>query len=143
MPVVSLAAAVASPESALRAAASASIASFTLHGTAFRAEADTPIGPGGNEACIEFRLRAPGGRLAMTLNGGNVATMELPTDPPARWQHGHPGLFIGRDQGLPVCDDYLPPFRFTGTLHEVVLESTDPAAATPSASCFGRFRWGA
>jgi arylsulfatase len=35
-------------------------------------------------------------------------------------------LLLGRDRGLPVCADYDPPFPWTGTLHQVVVE-TGPA----------------
>jgi hypothetical protein len=41
---------------------------------------------------------------------------------PLRWQIGGAGLLIGRDRGFPVCDDYRPPFAFTGTLEQVVIE---------------------
>lgn len=36
------------------------------------------------------------------------------------------GLLIGRDRGVPLCDDYQPPFPFTGTLHKVVMRSSRP-----------------
>jgi arylsulfatase len=42
------------------------------------------------------------------------------------FQHGGTALVLGRDRGLPVSDDYEPPFPWTGTLHEVVVE-TGPA----------------
>ena len=107
----------------------------SLHGTMFRAEADVPIGPGSHEALVEFRPQPrSGGVLTVALDGGTVAAMALLTDLPVRWQHGHPGLFVGRDQGLPVSDDYRPPFSFTGTLHEVVLESADPSSSGPPAA---------
>ena len=49
---------------------------------------------------------------------------------PFRWQIGGAGLLVGRDRGFPVCDDYQPPFPFTGTLHQIVLEipSLEPRA---------------
>jgi len=31
-------------------------------------------------------------------------------------------MLLGRDRGFPVCDDYTPPFPFTGTLRQLVLE---------------------
>ena len=37
---------------------------------------------------------------------------------PMVFQHGGTVLMLGRDRGLPVCDDYEPPFPWTGTLHE-------------------------
>ena len=41
---------------------------------------------------------------------------------PLRWQIGGAGLLVGRDRGFPVCDDYRPPFSFTGTIERLVLE---------------------
>jgi hypothetical protein len=52
------------------------------------------------------------------------AQVELPHDLPFRWQVAGAGMFVGRDRGLPVCDDYEPPFEFEGTIEQVVLEST-------------------
>jgi arylsulfatase len=50
---------------------------------------------------------------------------------PLRWQIGGAGLLIGRDRGFPVCDDYQPPFPFSGRLERVVIEV--PALAPPEA----------
>ena len=44
------------------------------------------------------------------------------------------GLLIGRDRGLAVCDDYRPPFVFTGDLHRVDLRSGRPAARPDDAT---------
>ena len=44
-----------------------------------------------------------------------VAEGPLPRRLPMRWQIGGAGLLVGRDRGFPVCDDYQPPFAFTGT----------------------------
>jgi arylsulfatase len=44
------------------------------------------------------------------------------------------GLLIGRDRGLAVCDDYQPPFPFSGVLRRVVLESTHPEARADAAT---------
>ena len=108
---------------------------LSLHGTVLRAITEAPIGAGSHQAGVEFRPGSrAGGDLLVTLDGDTVAAMEVPTDLPARWQHGHPGLFVGHDQGLPVCDDYRPPFGFTGTLHEIVLEAADPASSSPPVS---------
>jgi len=41
---------------------------------------------------------------------------------PFRWQIGGAGLLVGHDRGFPVCDDYEPPFPFTGTLSEIAFE---------------------
>lgn len=50
------------------------------------------------------------------------------TSIPFVYQHGGASLTIGRDRGFPVCDDYEPPFCWTGSIEQVVLDST---GATP------------
>ena len=55
-----------------------------------------------------------------------VAHAVLVVPAPMVFQHGGTVLVLGRDRGLPVCRDYEPPFPWTGTLHEVVIE-TGPA----------------
>jgi arylsulfatase len=32
------------------------------------------------------------------------------------------GVCVGRDEGSPVCDDYVAPFEFTGTIHHVTID---------------------
>lgn len=39
------------------------------------------------------------------------------------------GLCCGFDSGLPMSASYAAPFRFTGTIHEVVVELHDEAGA--------------
>ncbi len=53
----------------------------------------------------------------------------LPFRLPMVWQHGGTSLRLGEDRGLPVCDDYEVPFRWTGTLHDV--EITTPPLSLP------------
>ncbi|MFM7570405.1 MAG: arylsulfatase [Betaproteobacteria bacterium] len=50
---------------------------------------------------------------------------EIPRTIPAVIETSGEGQCCGYDSGLPVTDDYEAPFRFTGTLHEVVVE-VDP-----------------
>jgi hypothetical protein len=54
-------------------------------------------------------------------------------DLPFRWQIGGTGLLIGRDRGFPVCDDYRPPFPFTGTIRHVAIEAP-PASPRDTAA---------
>jgi arylsulfatase A-like enzyme len=42
---------------------------------------------------------------------------------PITWQHGGTSLTLGYDRGLPVCDGYVPPFPWTGTLHKVRVDA--------------------
>ena len=47
------------------------------------------------------------------------------------------GLLIGRDRGLPVTDDYTPPFPFNGVMHTLRIES-GLAPAPSSGADLGR-----
>jgi arylsulfatase A-like enzyme len=101
----------------------------TLFSVLFRVASDARIASGEHRASLEYRTHAPaGGTVALALDGDRVAELEIPNDFPGRWQQGHPGLFVGRDEGFPVCDDYTPPFPFNGTLHRLALEVPDPAS---------------
>jgi arylsulfatase len=44
------------------------------------------------------------------------------------------GLHVGRDRGFPVCDDYRPPFAFTGTIERIELASGNPGARVDRAT---------
>ena len=63
----------------------------------------------------------------------SLAAGQLPRDLPFRWQIGGAGLLIGRDAGFPVCDDYEPPFPFTGALHSLTIEIPRLAPRDPEA----------
>ena len=99
------------------------VATFNLFGTAHRFEA-TPVTPRRPaHARRRVRARAAGRRPGeAVVDGEAVGEGRLPVNLPFRWQIGGAGLLIGRDRGFPVCDDYEPPFPFTGTLHRIVLE---------------------
>ncbi len=95
-----------------------------LFGRPLRIGADGRLAPGPHAVTLEYR-REPrgGGPLTLRVDGAAVASAVLPRDLPFRWQIGGAGLLVGRDRGFPVCDDYEPPFPFTGTLRGVTLES--------------------
>ena len=42
---------------------------------------------------------------------------------PLAWQHGGTSITLGQDRGLPVTDEYTPPFPWNGALHKVVIEA--------------------
>ena len=100
-----------------------------------------------NAASHEFHVRAeealPAGRLTVGLsytpadNGHGTITLSLdersigsgpiPINPTlAGVQVDGAGLRLGRDEGFPVCDDYRPPFPWTGTLYSVTFDTTRP-----------------
>jgi arylsulfatase A-like enzyme len=99
------------------------VATFNVFGTAHRFEAAQVIPPGRHALRIEYGREHPaGGPVTLSVDGEVVAEGRLPVNLPFRWQIGGAGLLVGRDRGFPVCDDYEPPFAFTGTLHRIVLE---------------------
>jgi hypothetical protein len=93
--------------------------------------------PGGNIRVRADRLLA-GGRHSVgcrlhRLDGGTrveaviddtvVGSAAAPVTLPHVWQHGGTSLLLGRDRGLPVCEDYRPPFAWNGRLRSLTVES--------------------
>jgi arylsulfatase len=99
-------------------------AAFTIYSDTQRAVSARSLAPGKHTLRLEV-ARDPSGSAKVTLCDGaaSLAECALPAGLPMRWQIGGAGLRVGEDRGLPVCDDYLPPFRFSGVLQRVVLES--------------------
>ncbi len=93
--------------------------------------------PGGNIRVRADRLLAEGRRSVgcrlHRLDGGTrveaviddtvVGSAVAPVTLPHVWQHGGTSLLLGRDRGLPVCEDYRPPFAWNGGLRSVTVES--------------------
>jgi arylsulfatase len=50
---------------------------------------------------------------------------------PTRFSITGEGLCCGYDAGMPVCADYRTPFRFTGSIHRVVVEVEGPVYVDP------------
>ena len=64
----------------------------------------------------------------LLVDGAPVEAADLPQGLGASGiQIGGGGLRLGADAGFPVSDDYWPPFPWTGTLHEVVIDGRPPA----------------
>jgi arylsulfatase A-like enzyme len=64
--------------------------------------------------------RGAPGRLQLYLDGTLVADAEAPVTTPFALNPG--ALTCGANPGSPVTPDYSSPFRFTGTLHQVVVD---------------------
>jgi arylsulfatase len=88
--------------------------------------------PGRARLRAEYDRRPEGGGpVALLLDDVRVGEGRVGLDLPVRWQIGGAPLSIGSDAGFPVCDEYDPPFPWTGTLHSVTIEvgprpPTDP-----------------
>ncbi len=99
------------------------VLSFNLFGTPYRFVSTAVIPPGRHSLGAEYRREQPaGGPVVLRVDDEVVAEGKLPVNLPFRWQIGGAGLLVGRDRGFPVCDDYEPPFPFTGVLGEIVFE---------------------
>jgi arylsulfatase len=112
------------------------VVTFNLFGAVHRCAADVAVGAGRHAIGFEYRRDeggGAGGTVAVLVDGTEHGSTTLPVDLPFRWQVAGTGLLVGRDRGLPVCDDYEPPFPFVGTIEQVVIE-------VPSLVAFARRR---
>jgi arylsulfatase len=97
---------------------------LNLFGAPVRAQATDLLPSGRRRVEVLYRrVSTGGGPLVVCVDGTVVARARVPSDLPFRWQIGAAGLLIGRDRGLPVCDDYEPPAPFDGKIERVVLEA--------------------
>jgi arylsulfatase A-like enzyme len=80
------------------------------------------------------------GRAFLCVDGVRVGEGEIARTVPAVIETSGEGLCCGFDSGLPVSASYTAPFRFTGTIHEVVVELHD-GPDTPDAHAQLRAAW--
>jgi arylsulfatase len=95
---------------------------FTILGEVFRYAGSEPIAAGRRSIIAEYRWARADSTMILAVDGAVVAEGPLPRRFPMRWQIGGAGLLVGRDRGFPVCDDYQPPFAFTGTIERLLIE---------------------
>src|SRR5262249_61135142 len=105
---------------------------FNLGGAGERVSAPAPVPAGRRRLAVDVRPGGRGCELALSVDDAVVARGRLGRMLPFRWQIGGGGLLVGRDSGFPVCDDYRPPFSFTGTLHAVTIELPGLAPRDPA-----------
>ena len=88
--------------------------------------------PGRHSLAATFRPSAPsGGIFTLWCDGDELASSTIGDNLVIALQHGGTAMCLGRDRGFPVCDDYQPPFPWTGTIDRVVVET--PGFASPAA----------
>jgi arylsulfatase len=98
-------------------------ATFNLFGQPHSTRATEALEAGEHRVRMSYeRAPAGGGAIVLAIDDRVVGQGSVPHDLPFRWQIGGAGLLVGRDHGFPVCDDYRPPFAFTGGLDRVVIE---------------------
>ncbi|MGZ4760758.1 MAG: hypothetical protein ACXV95_16980, partial [Acidimicrobiales bacterium] len=91
-----------------------------------RVAADRLVTPGRHALGVRYRhgtgSNGAGGVATLTIDGEAVGSVEIPHFTLTRWSICGDGLTIGYSMALPVVADYCSPFRFTGTIHEVVID---------------------
>ena len=88
-----------------------------------RVRADRPLEEGRHSAGCRLHRLDGATRVEAVIDDTVVGSLVSPLTLPHVWQHGGTSLLLGRDRGLPVCDEYRPPFPWTGVLHSVTVES--------------------
>jgi len=95
--------------------------------------AEVPAG----RVVLAFRFTRTGehrGRGCLLVDGREVGAGEIPRTIPAVIETSGEGLCCGYDSGVPVTPDYVSPFRFTGRIARVVVETGEPGAADDGAA---------
>ena len=97
------------------------VVTFNLRGTPERLVAAERIPAGTHKLELLHTEDANDHTISLALNGQEVGAMYL-SDNPLTTQFRLGRLLVGRDYGTPVCDDYQPPFPFTGNIQRVVCD---------------------
>jgi arylsulfatase len=88
-------------------------------GDAIRVTARQRLAPGRHTLGLALRPGPGGVDVDVVIDNAVAATGHGAHSLPFTWQHGGTALTLGYARGLPVCDDYRPPFPWTGVLHQV------------------------
>jgi arylsulfatase A-like enzyme len=83
------------------------------------------LGPGRHEIAVRYETDPAGaaGGLALSIDGTEVDSTQFEGMLPMAVQHGGAGLRLGADTGFPVSVRYAPPAPFSGTVHELRVET--------------------
>lgn len=95
-------------------------------GGPIRAVADQLVTPGRHTLGCVLRPTPEGTSIDILVDNTIIGTGRGDHILPFTWQHGGTALHLGYDRGLPVCDGYQPPFRWTGRLHQVRIDAGAP-----------------
>jgi hypothetical protein len=94
-----------------------------LPGETLKLQSDQRLSPGHHRLGAVLRLVSGGVAADAVIDGTVVATASSGHTLPFTWQHVGTHMTLGHDRGLPVCDDYQPPFAWSGTPHAVSVEA--------------------
>jgi arylsulfatase len=85
---------------------------------------EAPLPAGDHRVGVHYDpAGAQGPELTLLCDGAVIGHESLPFPLPVVFQHGGTLMHIGRDAGLPVCDDYEVPFPWSGELRSVTIEA--------------------
>ena len=95
---------------------------------------DEVVTPGSHVLGFTFeKTTDEGGVGTLTVDGRIVGTGDIPRFTPTRFNNTGAGLSCGYELGPPVADGYESPFRFTGTIVDVVVEVSGESPLDPLA----------
>lgn len=94
-----------------------------LPGQNLKLESAQQLSPGNHRVGCVLRPTSGGVAVDAVVDDTVVATGSAEDTLPFIWQHGGTHLTLGHDRGLPVCDDYRPPFAWNGTLRAVSVQA--------------------
>jgi arylsulfatase len=99
-----------------------------------RIAAPVQLTEGAHQLAFRFTKTAEhAGTGALLVDGTVVAEGDIPRFTPTRFSLTGAGLTCGRDPGLPVTDDYAPPFTFTGRSVRVTIDVSGEPYLDPEA----------
>ena len=95
---------------------------------------DIVVGPGRHALAFRYeKADDEGGRGELLLDGDVVGAGTVPRFTPTRYNNTGAGLSCGYELGPPVGEGYEAPFRFIGTIHDVVVEVNGEVPRNPLA----------
>jgi arylsulfatase A-like enzyme len=100
----------------------------------YRVTSKVELSPGKHTLAFRFDKSAEHrGTGTLVVDGADVGRVDIERFTPTRFSITDEGLCCGYDMGMPVIDEYRPPFRFTGTLRRVVVEVDGGPFVDPTA----------
>jgi arylsulfatase len=96
--------------------------------------ASSPLVAGRHAIAVSYALGADGapGRMVLLVDDASVDEVPVAGMLPVALQHGGAGLRLGRDTGFPVSPRYTPPAPFSGTVHQLHVETPSGARPDPA-----------
>ena len=100
------------------------------------AAADT-ASAGRHEITVSYTLGQDGapGRMVLLVDDAAVDETAVEGMLPVALQHGGAGLRLGRDSGFPVSPRYTPPAPFSGTVHQLRVDTPGARGRTRPTRC--------